>query len=231
MTFRSRIQIFISVLSGLLILCSCSSTTQTSRYDQERKEEKEEEINGVRFTSVDDSAKIAEDSELFTTYNPSNETEEDIIPIETTEFKDEFVAKYDRLKSINISFTNREKILFEIINFLDTPYEYGGTSNSGIDCSAFTQNVMSKSINLLLPRTAREQYLSGEFVKNVSELKFGDLVFFNTSKASYPGHVGIYLGENLFAHASTSQGVTVSNLTNSYYHKRFIGGRRINISQ
>jgi cell wall-associated NlpC family hydrolase len=114
---------------------------------------------------------------------------------------------------------------------MDTPYKYGGNSNSGIDCSAFTQNVMSHSIKLNLPRTAREQYLSGEYVENITELKFGDLVFFDTSKKVYPGHVGIFLGDNLFVHASQSRGVIISAVEEEYYKTRFVGGRRIDINQ
>jgi len=59
-------------------------------------------------------------------------------------------------------------------------------------------------------------------------LQIGDLVFFNTSRRRFPGHVGIYLGENLFVHASRSLGVTISSLDEKYYNKRFVGSRRIN---
>ena len=59
------------------------------------------------------------------------------------------------------------------------------------------------------------------------ELKFGDLVFFDTRRTVKPGHVGIYLGDNLFAHASSSKGVTISSITSSYYSGRYMGGRRI----
>lgn len=117
-------------------------------------------------------------------------------------------------------------MLFEIISYLDTPYKYGGETRKGIDCSAFTQKVFSKSSNIELPRTARQQFKEGEDISK-NELSFGDLVFFNTRKGVYPGHVGIYIGEDLFAHASRSKGVTISSLENSYYKARYVGGRRI----
>ncbi|MDZ7766840.1 MAG: NlpC/P60 family protein [Melioribacteraceae bacterium] len=101
-------------------------------------------------------------------------------------------------------------------------------SENGIDCSAFTQQVFSNSVGVDLPRTAREQFNIGESVGRKNDLKFGDLLFFNTTTRSYPGHVGIYIGEDLFAHASRSLGVTVSSLKSTYYDNRFIGARRIN---
>jgi len=161
MSFLHNIRIILFALVVLVLFCNCSSTTQTSRYNKSHEEETQKTKNEVRFTSEDDSAKIAEDSEIYTTYNPPESELIDGIPVESSEIKDEFVTKYNKLKSANIPFTSREKILFEIINYIDTPYQYGGNNNFGIDCSAFTQNVMSKSINMKLPRTAREQYLAG----------------------------------------------------------------------
>ena len=67
-------------------------------------------------------------------------------------------------------------------------------------------------MNIKLPRTAREQYKEWQTFKDRDELKFGDLIYFNTSSRYYPGHVGIYLDDNLFAHASSSSGVIVSSL-------------------
>jgi cell wall-associated NlpC family hydrolase len=81
-------------------------------------------------------------------------------------------------------------------------------------------------MNVTLPRTAREQFASGKGVDE-SSLLFGDLVFFNTT-GSGASHVGIYLEDDLFAHASVSYGVTISSLESTYYRKRFLGARRLN---
>ena len=124
------------------------------------------------------------------------------------------------MRSLNVPFTEREKILFEVIKYLETPYKYGGNTDKGIDCSAFTKQVYEKSVSVELPRTAREQFNTGEKVSK-DELKFGDLVFFNTRKTNNPGHVGIYLGDNQFVHASKTYGVTVSSLDANYYKKRY----------
>ena len=99
--------------------------------------------------------------------------------------------------------SKKELMLMEIIRYLNTPYKYGGNSLNGIDCSAFTQNVYKNSWLLNLNRSARDQYQQGIVIENRSELKFGDLVFFNTRRRVKPGHVGIYIGDNLFAHASS----------------------------
>jgi len=80
--------------------------------------------------------------------------------------------------------------------------------------------------SVLLPRTAREQILVGRNVKR-NELDFGDLVFFHTYSRKFASHVGIYLGDNLFAHASSVMGVTISSLNSTYYNNRYIGGRRL----
>jgi len=123
--------------------------------------------------------------------------------------------------------TTKEKVLMEIIKYLDTPYKYGGNSKDGIDCSAFTQTIYKNTLSFNLERSARLQYKQGIKISDMEDLEFSDLVFFNTRRSVRPGHVGIFIGENLFAHASSKKGVTISSLDHSYYKKRFMGGRRM----
>ncbi len=122
--------------------------------------------------------------------------------------------------------TLREKMLMEIIKYLDTPYKYGGNSLDGIDCSAFTQNIYKSVLSINLERSARLQFNQGIEVDDKNDLKFGDLVFFNTRKRVKPGHVGIYIQDNLFVHASSKRGVTISSIDHNYYSQRFMGARR-----
>jgi cell wall-associated NlpC family hydrolase len=122
--------------------------------------------------------------------------------------------------------TLKEKMLMEIIRYLDTPYKYGGNSFDGIDCSAFTQNIYKSVLSISLERSARLQYKQGIEIDDKNDLKFGDLVFFNTRKRVKPGHVGIYIQDNLFVHASSKRGVTISSIDHSYYSQRFMGARR-----
>ncbi|MDA3861528.1 MAG: C40 family peptidase [Melioribacteraceae bacterium] len=202
---------FLITTLGLFIF-SCSSSSIEQRYGKD-SEKKEEQSKSTRFTSDNDER-------LY-----KNEFDENPIeyhPVNIRKLVDE--NKYKLTESQLL--TDREKVMMEIVRYLNTPYQYGGNNNVGIDCSAFTQNVFTKSLNYKLPRTARQQYEQGEKILNKNSLKFGDLVFFNTTKNSFPGHVGIIIGEDLFAHASFSKGVTVSSLQSSYFVKRYVGARR-----
>jgi peptidoglycan DL-endopeptidase LytE len=108
---------------------------------------------------------------------------------------------------------------------LNIPYKFGGNSILGIDCSAYVKKVYGL-FGIDLPRTAREQFNSGEPIDK-DQLSVGDLVFFRTY-ASFPSHVGIYIGNNLFIHASSKgRKVTISSLDTPYFLKRFIGAKRL----
>ncbi|GAQ94897.1 LysM domain-containing protein [Thermodesulfovibrio aggregans] len=121
--------------------------------------------------------------------------------------------------------TITERLLLFAKKMLHLPYRFGGNSFSGLDCSFFVKKVYSM-VGIELPRSAREQFTIGIPV-NKNELQPGDLVFFRTY-AKFPSHVGIYLGENLFIHASTrSKKVTIDSLEAPYYLSRFIGAKRI----
>lgn len=120
---------------------------------------------------------------------------------------------------------NRDRVLLDVVSSLGVPYSHGGMSKEGMDCSGFTSYVYQNASHRSLPRTVDGQYQSGQEVEKGS-LQFGDLVFFNTTGES-PSHVGIYIEDDLFAHASVSSGVTLSSLESSYYSRRYVGARRI----
>jgi len=123
---------------------------------------------------------------------------------------------------------SKQDIMNEIMDWLGTPYRFGGTSRKAIDCSAFVQSIFLASSDIMLPRTARYQFTVGTQISR-NNLEFGDMIFFHTYTFRYPSHVGIYLGDGLFAHASSRYGVTVSSLNSRYYNSRFIGGKRLMI--
>ncbi|WP_339221488.1 C40 family peptidase [Paenibacillus sp. FSL H8-0332] len=107
---------------------------------------------------------------------------------------------------------------------IGTKYVSGGTSTNGFDCSGFTMFVFDK-IGINLPHQSGSQYEMGSAVSR-DEMRPGDLVFFNTNGKGV-SHVGIYVGDGDFAHASSSRGVTISSLNDSYYVNRYVGAKRI----
>nr|WP_290232336.1 NlpC/P60 family protein [Halomonas ramblicola]MDN3522499.1 NlpC/P60 family protein [Halomonas ramblicola] len=117
----------------------------------------------------------------------------------------------------------RQALLAQHERWMGTPYRLGGTTQGGIDCSALVQNVFEETFRLRLPRTTGEQVREGSPIAR-TELAPGDLVFFRP-----PGpydHVGIYLGEGRFLHASTSRGVMISELDDGYWRRHYWQARR-----
>jgi LysM repeat protein len=113
-------------------------------------------------------------------------------------------------------------------SFAGAPYRYGGESVRGLDCSAFVRK-MYGIFEVDLPRCAREQYYAGPKVDKDS-LTTGDLVFFRTKRcASYPTHVGIYIGDGAFIHASSlpNRGVKIDRLSDSYFRRTYVGAVRV----
>lgn len=137
-------------------------------------------------------------------------------------------AVVDAEKSPEInSAVNRPELMREIINLIGLRYHYGGTdATEGLDCSAFTGTIYSRALGVRLPRSSNQQFRIGDSIKR-DELRIGDLVFFKTRRRRSPvSHVGIYVGANLFAHASTKYGVVISSLDHPYYNRTFVGARR-----
>jgi hypothetical protein len=120
----------------------------------------------------------------------------------------------------------KDEFMGLIIDWLGTPYRFGGNTRKGIDCSSFMRMIYENSLNIELPRTANEQFTLGEEIHR-DELQFGDLVFFKTRRYAAITHVGVYLGDDLFAHASSKDGVTISSLNSAYYSRTYRGGKRL----
>lgn len=123
--------------------------------------------------------------------------------------------------SVQVSGGASQKVLSVYRQWAGTRYRLGGTSKSGIDCSAFVQHTMGKAFNVSLPRATAQQRHSGKAISK-SDLRPGDLVFFRKNN-----HVGVYIGGGKFVHASSSQGVTTSSLSNSYWSRNYTQSRRV----
>jgi len=122
----------------------------------------------------------------------------------------------------------RYELLEKIYEWLGTRYRYGGISRRGIDCSGFTQRVMQSVLSVNIPRVSRRQATALVRIGKDS-LQFGDLIFFTGTnrKIRRVGHVGIYIGNGVFAHSSTGRGVVFSHLSDGHYRERFLFGGRI----
>jgi lipoprotein Spr len=140
-----------------------------------------------------------------------------------TEACNKLQFKYSQLMDTEIELINNLTLFAFIENWWNVAYRYGGTTKNGIDCSAFSGLLISSVFGITLPRTAREQYNASRKIL-LADVQEGDLLFFNTRGGV--SHVGVYLANNFFVHASTSNGVSISSLTDSYYAKRFLCAAR-----
>ncbi|OGW09825.1 MAG: hypothetical protein A2W77_06010 [Nitrospinae bacterium RIFCSPLOWO2_12_39_16] len=130
------------------------------------------------------------------------------------------IVEYGKRGNLDI-----DRLFSAISKHIGIPYRFGGDSENGIDCSAFTRKVYREQ-GIELPRVSYEQAKIGRDVES-SSLQPGDLVFFNTSIMGTISHVGVYMDNNTFAHASSSQGVTKSNLRQKYFSKRYVRANRV----
>ncbi|NUN09917.1 MAG: C40 family peptidase [Ignavibacteriaceae bacterium] len=212
-----------------IALTGCAPVTSTARYGEKPKSEPRKETVTERYKSPDTTT-VKPSFENPDLIDEESDTE-DYIPSSQRIKIEQVLAQYDTLKKYKFSDPAQanflDNIFMQIIKWYETPYKYGGTSTKGIDCSAFTQTVYKSAFNISLLRSAREQYTQGTVIDDFEDLEPGDLVFFNTRRRVRPGHVGIYIGDRLFAHASTKLGVTVSSLDENYYNSRYMGARRV----
>ncbi|HVZ41706.1 MAG TPA: NlpC/P60 family protein [Candidatus Kapabacteria bacterium] len=176
------------------------------------------------------------DSELDESEDSDAITEEDYkdlaeLPTDINSFYKEFtkyMASLNGEPTMTDNGVDKVAVMETLVDWIGTRYLFGGMGRNGIDCSAFTGTVY-RALNFHLPRTAAAQWDVGIPV-NREDLQFGDLIFFHTRQAVYVSHVGMYLGNGLFAHASSRNGVTVSELNSEYYSTHMIGARRYDLN-
>ena len=137
--------------------------------------------------------------------------------------------KYAILLNTEVESLPNKALLESVDEWYGVRYRTGGNTKSGVDCSGFTVAVYASVYGIMLPRVSREQYRTSRKI-STTELQEGDLVFFNTN-GSGVSHVGVYLGNNKFIHASVSRGVMVNDLFEPYYLKRYYGAGRIDEKQ
>ena len=137
-----------------------------------------------------------------------------------------FAGQFKHVRETMASRTS--EMVVGALGFLGVPYRFGGVSvETGFDCSGFVRAMYDQAMGLALPRRAEEQARATEKIDR-SDLRPGDLVFFNTMRRAF-SHVGIYIGDGKFIHAPrTGSQVRVESMNVSYWQRRFNGARRVN---
>jgi lipoprotein Spr len=173
---------------------------------------------------------------LITIETPEEKAEADILTqlmasrnVAEVEAASSVQLKYAVLMNTEIESLPNKILLNSVDEWYGVRYRTGGNTKTGVDCSGFTVAVYSAVYGIALPRVSREQYRISRKI-STTELKEGDLVFFNTNGKGV-SHVGVYLGNNKFIHASVSKGVMVNGLFEPYYLKRYYGAGRIDEKQ
>jgi cell wall-associated NlpC family hydrolase len=208
---RQQILLVISVILAVFVLERCGGSSPRFRSQEKKASSATPPHHGPRFSSKEAEEEVKE------TDNKPDKKEIEHIVKGGRDFRKE--------KNAAIKPLDQSKMMREISKYMGVSYVLGGSNVDGMDCSGYTMTVYQNSMGILLPRSSYEQSKRGTAVE-LSELKFGDLIFFNTTGES-ASHVGLYLGDDLFAHASVSLGVTISSLQSTYYIKRYECARRI----
>lgn len=136
---------------------------------------------------------------------------------------------YDFYKKEGIDLTQTQNmaLYYEVFRWYKTCYRYSGSSEKGIDCSGFSQMLYKKVYGKDVPHGSYSIYPLCTSIKDKNKLQEGDFVFFTIRSKSRISHVGVYLQNGTFAHATTQAGVIISNLSESYYVRYWYRGGRL----
>ena len=225
---------YINLILLVLVVSSCNTVRKIVNKDQSAKKpvtkvysnEKREFINGIEVTlgtvtttkhKTTSTATTGKKKATSSGNNPPSKAE--------LEKANWLQIKYAIVMDMPAEELTNIPLLEMMDKWWGTRYCIGGSTMNCIDCSAFTQVIMREVYNTILPRTAQEQFNLMQPIA-IDELQEGDLVFFNTGGRGI-SHVGIYIQNNKFLHASTSQGVTITDLNDKYWNPKFRGGGRM----
>ena len=224
-----RQKVYILSVFGLLVLSGCKSLGKLTSKDQSSATKVQGSSSSMPRGFLDNLAVLPGEVKLagVTVAAPP------VAPANTkTPSYDAALTlpnKYANLLGVAPTELNNTLLLSQMEKWYGTQYCFGGSTDSCIDCSSFTQVILRDVYNVKIPRNSQQQFDASSKIE-VENLKEGDLVFFNTVSASMViTHVGVFVCNNKFVHASTSKGVTISDLSEKYFAKAFRGaGRFIN---
>ena len=222
-----HLYVYLLLALGSVTIFSCSSTMKTA---SGTKSTAASTAKGPRFLdgiSVNPGDKVSSRNKSYGYSETAPEEEKTETPTRNLSLDEStLVGKYATILGVDDNKVNNIDLIEEIDDWYGTPYRYGGSSKNGIDCSAFSRTLSNEVYNVSLPRTAEEQYDYCDHIKK-GQLKQGDLVFFHTTGRSRITHVGVYLQNGKFVHASTSSGVMISDLDDYYWKRAYRAAGRI----
>ena len=224
-----RQKVYILSVFGLLVLSGCKSLGKLTSKDQSSATKVQGSSSSMPRGFLDNLAVLPGEVKLagVTVAAPP------VAPANTKTLSYDAALtlpnKYANLLGVAPTELNNTLLLSQMEKWYGTQYCFGGSTDSCIDCSSFTQVILRDVYNVKIPRNSQQQFDASTKIE-VENLKEGDLVFFNTVSASMViTHVGVFVCNNKFVHASTSKGVTISDLSEKYFAKAFRGaGRFIN---
>lgn len=211
----------------LLILCSCKSLQPVTSRNSNTTSVKKKSPQFLDDVSINPGEKKSHNFTYKKSAQESNKSYyENITPSSSfnVEKADLLQIKYAIMMDVPVEQLNDLPLLQQIDHWWGTRYCLGGDDENCIDCSAFTQTLLRNVYGIDVPRTAKEQFDFSTHIKD-EDLQEGDLVFFKSGHRI--SHVGLYLINNKFVNASTSGGVTISDLNDAYWSKNYAGAGRV----
>lgn len=220
------------IISGVVALSSCSSLRKMNSKDASASKPVAKKTSSHKITFLD-NIEVRPGQMITSQHKTSGLSNSPVVYAESKlkatpsniEKADWLQLKYAIIMDAAVETVNNLDLLRKIDEWWGTKYCMGGSTKNCIDCSAFTSVIMRDVYGIALPRTAQEQYDQSERIV-LDDLKEGDLVFFHTSGRAI-SHVGVYIANNKFLQASTSGGVTITDLNDKYWQPRFRGAGRV----
>ncbi len=229
----SMLKTFLRASAFIVLLASCSAVKPIGITNRKQaansNEDSKKDIKFLDISSDDDKSGEATSTvneEHLSKPKPAVSTEDNADNTSSSvrvEKNSSIQIKYSQLLNTDADQIQNLALYQTIDDWYGTRYRLGGTTKNGIDCSAFVQTVYASAFGINLPRMAKDQYKATRRISR-TKLREGDLLFFNTRGGV--SHVGIYLQNNKFVHASVA-GVMISDMFEPYYVKHFISAGRV----